>query len=496
MRSVFAAFLLSLGVSALVTPLVRRLAMRLGAMDAGGGRKVHAGNIPRMGGMAIVVGFYAPLTALLFLDAGINTLYLENSARVLGLFTGGALITALGLYDDLKGADALKKFVVQFSVGTLVWFSDYRVDRISNPFGPTVELGWLGFPLTLLWVAGVINALNLVDGLDGLAGGVAVFVLGTLFALGYLQDRVLVCLFCAALGGATLGFLFYNFNPATIFMGDTGSLFLGFVISVMSIHGSQKSSTAVAVSIPLLALGLPLADTALAMMRRMLRGRSPFSADREHIHHKLLDLGLSHRQAVLVLYGACLLLAGLSFALTFLNSMEASALLVAVAVVAVVVFHRLGYLQLSTLRHEVTVGRANTRAYAERRLGITRALSAREQPMTASDLMEALGACAPLVGFNEVRLCLTPPTLGVTQPTDIGFALPGADPVLKSFTVNYTVEVREGAAYQVDYTFRDGRSRMTPDDASLLDLVHDGLNARLEEAAVPRGVLKLQRRAG
>lgn len=497
MRSIFAAFLLSVGVSALLTPMVRRLALLLGAVDAGGGRKVHAGTIPRMGGVAIVVGFYAPLTALLFLDAGINALYLEDIRRVLALFVGGAAITALGVWDDLRGADARKKFAVQFSVGALVYAAGYRVELLSNPLeGGSVDLGMLSLPITLLWVAGVINALNLIDGLDGLAGGVALFVLGTLFALGYLQDRVLVMLFCAALGGATLGFLFYNFNPATIFMGDTGSLFLGFVISVMSIQGSQKSSTAVAVAIPLLALGLPLADTALAMFRRILRGRNPFSADREHIHHKLLDMGLTHRQAVLVLYGACLLLAGAALTMTFLNSAEASALLVAVGLVAVAVFHRMGYLQLQTLRHEVTVGRATTRALRDKRERVRLILEARETPYCAPEFLQGLTAAANVVGFSEVRLTLRAPVLGLESDHVMGANLRNAAEEPKVFTAQYRLDGPSGPLCDVAYTFLDGRTRLSPDDASLLDLLHDALATRLEESTTRSNVVPLKRRTG
>ncbi|MEW5855290.1 MAG: MraY family glycosyltransferase [Myxococcota bacterium] len=481
MRSVFAAFLLSLGVSALLTPLVRRWALRAGAVDAGGGRKIHAGAIPRLGGLAIVMGFFAPLTGLLVMDAGINRLFLQDERKVVGLFAGGLLIALLGIYDDFKGANAPKKFLVQFVVAALLWHAGFRVELVSNPFGEAINLGWLGLPVTLLWITGVINALNLIDGLDGLAGGVAVFVLATLFALGYLQDRVLVCLLCAALGGATLGFLFYNFNPATIFMGDTGSLFLGFVIAAMSIWGSQKSSTAVAVAIPLLALGLPLADTALAMFRRALRGRSMFQADREHIHHKLLDLGLTQRQAVLVLYGACMVLAGASLAMVYLTSAEATALLVVVAAVAVVIFHRMGYLGLDAVRREVTVGRAESRAFRERRDAVRAAFLRGERGQFNSQLaLEALRECAQHVGYTESTLHLNPPALGVTTQQHLGFRLDDGDAVT-GLTARYQLEGRGGLLGEVVYIFRDGRTRLNPDDASLLDLIHDHLLDRMEE---------------
>jgi UDP-GlcNAc:undecaprenyl-phosphate GlcNAc-1-phosphate transferase len=494
MRSVFIAFLMSLGVGALLTPLVRRLAIRLGALDAGGGRKVHAGSIPRLGGLAIVLGFYAPLTGLLFLDAGINRHFLADQRKVVGLFVGGLIIAGLGLYDDFRGANAPKKFLVQFLVAALLWQAGYRIDVVSNPFGSPIELGAWGLPVTLLWIAGVINALNLIDGLDGLAGGVAVFVLGTLFVVASLQDRVLVCLMCAALGGATLGFLLYNFNPASIFMGDTGSLFLGFVIAAMSIQGSQKSSTAVVVAIPVLALGLPLADTFLAMVRRALRGRSMFQADREHIHHKLLDLGLSQRQAVLVLYGASLLLAGVALVIFYLNDAQAAAVLGVVAIIGVAVFHQMGYLSLDAIRRDVTVGRAQSRALRLQREAIRAAFSSPGLGEYApSDALDALRACAPHVGYGEATLHLEPGTLGVPGREHVGFREEPA-PAEPGFTVRYPLEGRAGPLGEVVYVFRDGRRHLSLDDASLLDLVHDQLLDHVEARSLPQ-VVPLRRRS-
>ena len=191
-------------------------------------------------------------------------------------------------------------------------------------------------PFTLLWIVGVINAMNLIDGLDGLAGGVALVAVATMFLVSMQRNQPLMVLFSASLGGAVLGFLFYNFNPASIFMGDTGSMFLGFVLATSSIRTNQKASTTVAVLIPIITLGLPILDTLLAMSRRAVRGRPLFRADKEHIHHRLLGLGLTHRQTVLALYGMCLVLGGLAVVLTYTNSALITAtLLSALAMVAV-----------------------------------------------------------------------------------------------------------------------------------------------------------------
>ena len=210
-----------------------------------------------------------------------------------------------------------------------------------------LSLGVLSLPFTLLWIVGVVNAINLIDGLDGLAGGVAFFGVGTNFILSLVRGDVLMCLLMAALAGAILGFLIFNFNPASIFMGDTGSMFLGFVLAAVSIKTSTKSGTAVAMLVPVMALGLPIMDTLLAMVRRSLIGRPMFSADKEHIHHRLMSrMVLSHRSAVLVLYGLCGLFMLTALGLNFANSAQSAMLLVGMAVVIFVLMRKLGYLDL------------------------------------------------------------------------------------------------------------------------------------------------------
>lgn len=302
MTSFVVAFFVSLAVATLATPLVLRLALRRGLYDMPSDRKVHARPIPRLGGVAIVIAFFAPVTGLLLVNAGASEALVQTESHLLGLYIGGFLIAGLGLYDDLKGANALQKLIVQVGVGALMYALDYRIDAISNPFGGVVELGALSLPVTLFWFVGVINAVNLIDGLDGLAGGIGLISVTTLFALSIMDGNVLASLLCSCLAGAIVGFLFFNFNPARIFMGDTGSLFLGFVLAAFSISTSTKGSTAVALTVPILALGLPILDTMMAIGRRVRAKRNIFSADQEHIHHRLLRAGFSHRNAVITLY--------------------------------------------------------------------------------------------------------------------------------------------------------------------------------------------------
>jgi UDP-GlcNAc:undecaprenyl-phosphate GlcNAc-1-phosphate transferase len=255
----------------------------------------------------------------------------------------------------------------------MMYFLGFRVDAIANPFGNAIVLGWLALPFTLLWIVGVINAMNLIDGLDGLAGGVALVAVCTIFLVSLQHGQPLMILFSASLAGAILGFLFYNFNPASIFMGDTGSMFLGFVLATSSIRTNQKASTTVAVLIPIITLGLPILDTLLAMSRRAVRGRPLFRADKEHIHHRLLHLGLTHRQAVLVLYGMCLLLGAIALVLTYTNSAVITVTLLAVLASSLFAFlRRLGYIRfelnhlLSDQRRRNRALRAAVRPFTER----------------------------------------------------------------------------------------------------------------------------------
>jgi UDP-GlcNAc:undecaprenyl-phosphate GlcNAc-1-phosphate transferase len=263
-------------------------------------------------------------------------------------------------------------------------------------------LGMLGLPFTMLWIAGVINALNLIDGLDGLAGGVALIAIVSTFAISVVHGQPLMILFTAALAGAVLGFLFYNFNPASIFMGDTGSMFLGFVLATTAIQTNQKSSTAVAIIVPIIALGVPIADTLLAMARRAARGAPLFSADRGHIHHRLLALGLSHRQTVLVLYGASIVLGGVALALSYASSSQATWFLLVLSGVAYLALRRLGYIDLEKTQRLLQDRRRNI----ELRAAIRRISDSLRSARSVDEAWIALGFAAEALGASAVALHL------------------------------------------------------------------------------------------
>jgi UDP-GlcNAc:undecaprenyl-phosphate GlcNAc-1-phosphate transferase len=332
-----------------LAPQMRRVGFAVGAVDRPGHRKVHARDVSRLGGVA-VWGAFAAVTAM---AAALGVLDPRFFARVRvgwGPIAGGALLLALvGLVDDVRGLRARTKLLAQLIAACLVVAGGCVIREATNPItGAAIPLGPLAVPLTLLWVVGVTNALNLIDGLDGLAAGVGLIITGTLCVISITVGRADVALLTGILAGALVGFLYFNFNPATIFLGDSGSLFLGYALAVLSLEAAHKGTTAVLVLAPMLALGLPLMDTTLTVVRRLLVSTSIMTPDRDHIHHRLIALGLSHRRAVLVLYLACLLLN-----VTAIFSVRAATRDTALVVVAVALATFLGVRKLRY--HELPV---------------------------------------------------------------------------------------------------------------------------------------------
>ncbi|MBX5464146.1 MAG: undecaprenyl/decaprenyl-phosphate alpha-N-acetylglucosaminyl 1-phosphate transferase [Clostridia bacterium] len=287
----FLAFTLSLGA----TPLVRRLALASGALDRPNRRSVHTQPVPYLGGLAIGL---AVILSLLATGHAADPLFR-------GFLAGGLLILLVGLLDDIFRMPAWLKFLAQVAVAlvTVLW-GGLRITYLKDPFAAGFwHLGWWGTPLTVFWLVAVMNVINLADGLDGLAAGITAIVAGTMF-LGAIQSgqSIMAMTGAAALMGATLGFLPFNFPPARIFMGDAGALFLGFALATTAVQGMAKGAAAVALAVPALALGVPILDTAFAILRRARSGRSIGTPDRDHLHHRLLAMGLSQREAVLLIY--------------------------------------------------------------------------------------------------------------------------------------------------------------------------------------------------
>ncbi|HUB05950.1 MAG TPA: MraY family glycosyltransferase, partial [Myxococcales bacterium] len=343
-------------------------------------------------------------------------------------------------------------------------------------------------------IVGVVNAFNLIDGLDGLAGGIAFFSVATTFVLAFSHHDVLMSLYMASLAGAVLGFLIFNFNPASIFMGDSGSMFLGFVLAATAMQTSQKSSTTVAMLVPIVALGLPIMDTLLAMIRRFIKGRSMFSADREHIHHRLLALGYTHRRAVLTLYGLCIFLCSVALAMTFANSLQTTLLLIVVTVVVAVLVRKLGYLtpvaaggpRLLDLRQRNLDLRTAVRETGER----LREVTSREQAW------QCIEPVAELLGAHEMRLELRTSARPGGRETAIFTWQVDADE--RSAPTEAHLPIGAGDAGSLRVVWRDGRAQVDRDQEIALEVLTDhmaGTVERLERqaAADPQVVRPLRR---
>ena len=287
----------SFAIALAMTPQVKHFAETIGAMDVPKDeRRVHNHPIPRMGGLAIFMGFL--FSMLIFADM---------DTKIMGMLIGATIIVGMGAVDDIVSLNAWVKLGVQIVAALVVIRCGVVFDAITNPNvlsdTMTISVGWLTIPLTILWIVGCTNAVNLIDGLDGLAVGVSAISSVTMLLVSLFVSEPGVAVVLGALTGACLGFVPYNLNPAKIFMGDVGSQFLGFVLAVMSMIGLFKLHALITFLVPLMALAIPLADTAFAFCRRILHGQSPFHADKGHFHHRLLAMGLNQKQAVAVLYG-------------------------------------------------------------------------------------------------------------------------------------------------------------------------------------------------
>lgn len=281
-----------------LTPLMRSFAFRINALDKGDkGRKMHIGAIPRLGGVAIFISFALPFVFSLSRGDW------DDFHRQMVLIMAAALMVfIIGVWDDIKGAAIVSRLLVEFAAAFLVYAAGIRIDFITNPFGAPLAMGWLSLPVTLLWIVIITNAINLIDGLDGLAAGTGIMVVLTMVLLNWGNPDLHIALTLFTLLGALLGFLVYNFPPASIFMGDSGSLFLGFFLASFSIKSGFKASAAAAMLVPVLAFAVPLLDMAYAVLRRWYRGVPLGTADREHIHHKMIEKGMNRRKVLLIFY--------------------------------------------------------------------------------------------------------------------------------------------------------------------------------------------------
>jgi UDP-N-acetylmuramyl pentapeptide phosphotransferase/UDP-N-acetylglucosamine-1-phosphate transferase len=363
-------FLFAAGFSLLLTPLVRSFAIRIKVLDLPGGRKIHTRPIPRLGGFSVFITFN-----LVLLASSQFAIFHFSPGFLKGIhfgwiFLASAIVLGLGAIDDFRRMPPAVKFLFQIMAGLIVAQMCSKIEVISLPFG-TFRLGAFAVPATVFWVVAITNAVNLLDGLDGLAAGTCFIVCIAIFGISLLGQNIGIALVSAILAGSILGFLRYNFHPASIFLGDSGAYFLGFILSVLSLQGGLKGTASIAILIPIIALGLPIMDTALSMFRRLLKslhimevdqeknvvrffyldGWSMFKADRGHIHHRLMRIGFTQKKAVLFLYGVSIILGGLALSSVYFKNINYALLLTGIAFASYIGIRKLGYSEVQLLRN-------------------------------------------------------------------------------------------------------------------------------------------------
>jgi UDP-GlcNAc:undecaprenyl-phosphate/decaprenyl-phosphate GlcNAc-1-phosphate transferase len=389
------SFLLALAA----TPLVRVASLRLGWVDRpDGGRKAHRDGIPRTGGVAVMAAYVGAYVVVL--AVGLRGGMMVDLDLVIRLVGPVGMVFVVGLLDDLRGLTAWQKLLGQIPSAMVAYACGVRFTAI----GATQLPEWMVLPATVAWLVLVMNAVNLIDGMDGLATGLALFASFTILAGGLMNNNVALAIAVVPLCGALLGFLRYNFNPATIFLGDSGALTIGFLLGCYGIFWSQKSTTLLGVTAPLLALAVPLLDSALAIGRRFLRRQPIFGADRGHVHHKLLERGLTVRQVALLLYGAAMLFAILSLSSTIVRDRYAGVVLVMFVAVTWIGIQALGYVEFHTAGRmllgggfrRALLGQLAIRRFEER-------VAAAED---AEEIWEALQEGARALGFTRMEMAM------------------------------------------------------------------------------------------
>jgi UDP-GlcNAc:undecaprenyl-phosphate/decaprenyl-phosphate GlcNAc-1-phosphate transferase len=343
-------FAIPLSLSFVLTWVVRNLAMGRGWVAPPiQDRDLHETPLPRLGGVPIFLSFLVAIAVAMLASLRFPALSVGLSPRtLLTILLPGTLIFLLGLYDDIHSLGPYTKFAIQTVAATMLFAGGFRI--LDLPLFGARHLAWpIGLLITVLWVIGITNAFNLIDGLDGLAAGSALFSTLVVFVVAIVSGSSLVSLLTIALAGAILGFLRFNFNPATIFLGDCGSLFIGFMLSALALVGAEKAPTLLAVAIPVVSLGLPILETSISILRRVISGRPIFTGDREHIHHKLLQHGMTHRQVVILLYGVSAIFALMSLFLLWPSGSSLGLVLAVLGTGMWVGVQHLGYLEFGEL---------------------------------------------------------------------------------------------------------------------------------------------------
>ena len=431
MNTYFALFLIAVCSSLAITPVVRRLCQRFNLLDVpADGRRLHQKAIPRLGGVAVYAAVVIALSTLPLVDNFLTQSVKSHKAELLAVLIPATLVLLLGIYDDLRGTNAVVKFISLGLIASLFYALGGRIEVLNIPmFGAIHLASTLSFVVTVLWLVGIANAFNLIDGMDGLASGAALFSSLVILIVSFSSQNTLMIVVALVLCGSLAGFLRYNFNPASIFLGDSGALFVGFTLAALSVVGAQKATTAVAVITPILAFGLPVVDTGVTMARRLISGRPLFQGDREHIHHMLLARGWSQRHVALVLYGVCAAFGLLATIFTKTSSPTTGFSLFVIAVAVIIAVGHLRY-------HEVEEIRAGVkRTVGDRRLRLANNIRVRRASLAlskASNLGDLLLAVSQMLEFGEfvyAEVCLG--QAGKSQENEGALRLAGNPRVMK-----------------------------------------------------------------
>jgi len=390
-----------------VAPLAIQLARKFNVVDIPDLRKVHSKPIPRIGGIVIYIPMMAAILSLFLFDNTVRSHLLENKLKITTLLSVTTFIFFVGLTDDIKGLRARTKILCQLTASIVVCALGFRINSIGFSESQVLHFGWFSWPLTIFWIVGITNAVNLIDGLDGLAAGLSAVACGVMVVLSIHFEQIVMCVIMTSLLGALIGFLFFNFNPAKIFMGDCGSLFLGFTIASSSVIFAAKSHALVSLTLPILALGIPIFDTLFSIARRFLERRSLFSPDFEHFHHRLLATGLKQRHIVIAAYLITLFAAGFGMFMIFTRSMQSITIFVCILTLLLLAFRLFGLVKLGEIlvilrkKHILSNHiRLEKEGFEKARLHFCRA-------KTFSQWWESVCAAATNMNFNSVLLPLT-----------------------------------------------------------------------------------------
>ncbi len=350
MNGIIFTFIISFAVTFILIPFIIKVAGKFRIGDITTKHSIHKNYVPTLGGVAIFFGFFIGFFFAKFFSSYFNENFLNHS---LGIVIGSLLILFEGIYDDIRGANYIKKFGFQITASLIVIYFGYRIDVIANPFGEDLSLGIFSIPVTILWISGITNAINLIDGLDGLAAGVGAIISMTFIVITYKLGDFSGSMLSLLLLSSTLAFLWYNFNPAKVFMGDVGSQFVGFIIACISIDSFFKLPGSATVFIPIITLGIPIIDTVFSFIRRIASGMHPFMGDKEHIHHYLLNMNIGYKNTVLCIYGATLFFGIASFMLVVLSANYILPILSGVCVFIFIGLFKIGYhKQLFSLKNK------------------------------------------------------------------------------------------------------------------------------------------------